>query len=121
MFYLNSIEQLENLVGLKEQLEVCLTCSRLLAAIQMLLLHQKLRCDSNKTTLCVKKTKIASFTRSHPFMLKFKTIEGCLKKQRHFKLFNVVNIVTKSKKDTSLEYLVISSINSSHMNLLLLL
>ena len=51
MFYLNSIEQLENLVGLKEQLEVCLTCSRLLAAIQMLLLHQKLRCDSNKTTL----------------------------------------------------------------------
>ena len=53
MFYLNSIEQLENLVGLKEQLEVCLTCSRLLAAIQMLLLHQKLRCDSNKTTLLI--------------------------------------------------------------------
>ena len=53
LFYLNSIEQLENLVGLKEQLEVCLTCSRLLAAIQMLLLHQKLRCDSNKTTLCI--------------------------------------------------------------------
>ena len=51
MFYLNSIEQLENLVGLKEQLEVCLTCSRLLAAIQVLLLHQKLRCDSNKITL----------------------------------------------------------------------
>ena len=51
MFYLNSNERLENLVGLKEQLEVCLTCSRLLAAIQVLLLHQKLRCDSNKITL----------------------------------------------------------------------
>ena len=51
MFYLNSIEQLENLVGLEEQLEVCLTCSRLLAAIQMLLLHQKLRCSKNKMTL----------------------------------------------------------------------
>ena len=51
MFYLNSIEQLGNLVGLKEQLEVCLTCSKLLAAIQMLLLLQKLRCSNNKVTL----------------------------------------------------------------------
>ena len=51
LFYLNSIEQLGNLVGLKEQLEVCLTCWRLLAAIQMLLLHQKLRCSNNKMTL----------------------------------------------------------------------
>ena len=48
-------------------------------------------------------------------------VKGVPKKRRHFKLFNVVNIVTKSKKDTSLEYLVISSINSSHMNLSLLL
>ena len=61
MFYLNSIEQLENLVGLKEQLEVCLTCSRLLAAIQMLLLHQKLRCDSNKTTLILSFEGVSRF------------------------------------------------------------
>ena len=50
-FYLNSIMQLKNFVGLKEQLEVCLTCSRLLAEIQMLLLFQKLRCSNNKMTL----------------------------------------------------------------------
>ena len=39
------------LLGLKEQLEVCLTCSGLLAGIQMLLLFQKLRCFNNKTIL----------------------------------------------------------------------
>ena len=51
LFYLNSIEQLGNLIGLKEQLEVCLTCWRLLAAIQMLLLHENLSCSNNKMTL----------------------------------------------------------------------
>ena len=39
------------LLGLKEQLEVCLTCSGLLAGIQMLLLFQKLRCSNNKMIL----------------------------------------------------------------------
>ena len=51
LFYLNSIEQLGNLVGLKEQLEVCLTCWRLLASMQMLLLHENLSCSNNKMTL----------------------------------------------------------------------
>ena len=39
---------LKNFVGLKEQLKVCLTCSGLLAWIQML--FQKLRWSNNKMT-----------------------------------------------------------------------
>ena len=77
MFYLNSIEQLENLVGLKEQLEVCLTCSRLLAAIQMLLLHQKLRCSNNKMTLTTENIyRSFAFCSSASYYLKHETIQN---------------------------------------------
>ena len=51
MFYLNTIEQLFLFVEQLDQLEVCLPYSRLLTGIQILLVFQNLRWNSNKTTL----------------------------------------------------------------------
>ena len=51
MFYLNTIEQLLLFVEDEDQLEVCLSCSRLLAGIPILLVYKNLRWNSNKTTL----------------------------------------------------------------------
>ena len=55
MFYLNTIEQLflfvEQLDQL-DQLEVCLSYSRLLTGIPILMVFQILRWNSNKTSLC---------------------------------------------------------------------
>ena len=52
MFYLNTIEQLFLFGEQLDQLEVCLPYSRLLTGIQILLVFQNLRWNSNKTTLC---------------------------------------------------------------------
>ena len=51
MFYLNTIEQLFLFVEQLDQLEVCLPYSRLLTGIQILLVFQNLRWNSNKTSL----------------------------------------------------------------------
>ena len=51
MFYLNAIEQLFLFVEQLDQLEVCLHYSRLLTGIPILALFQKLRSNSNKTSL----------------------------------------------------------------------
>ena len=51
MFYLNTIEQLFLFVEQLDQLEVCLPYSRLLTGIQILLVFQNLRWNSNKTAL----------------------------------------------------------------------
>ena len=50
-YYLNIIKQLQQSFGLKDKLEVCLTCSRLLAVILMLMVFQNLRCSNNEMTL----------------------------------------------------------------------
>ena len=52
MFYLNIIEQLLLFVEQLDQLEVCLTYSRLLTGIPILVVFQNLRWNSNKTSLC---------------------------------------------------------------------
>ena len=46
--------------------------------------------------------------------------EGYPKKGQHLKLFNLIWMLTRSIKKNSLDYLVISSITSNHMNMLLL-
>jgi len=51
MFYLNTIEQLFLFAEQKDQLEVCLPYSRLLAGIPILSVFQNLRWNSNKTIL----------------------------------------------------------------------
>ena len=51
MFYLNTIVQLFLFVEQLDQLEVCLSYSRLLAGIQILAVFQNLRWNSNKTSL----------------------------------------------------------------------
>ena len=51
MFYLNTIEQMFLFVAQVDQLEVCLTYSRLLTGIPKLVVFQNLRWNSNKTSL----------------------------------------------------------------------
>ena len=51
MFYLNTIEQLFLFIEQLNQLEVCLTYSRLLAGIQILAVYRNLGWNSNKTSL----------------------------------------------------------------------
>ena len=53
MFYLNTIKQLFLLVEQLDQLEVCLPYSRLLTGIQILVVFQNLRWNSNKTFLLI--------------------------------------------------------------------
>ena len=51
MLYLNTIEQVFCSVEQLNQLEVCLTYSRLLAGIQILAVYRNLGWNSNKTSL----------------------------------------------------------------------
>ena len=51
MFYLNTIEQLFLFIEQLDQLEVCLSYSRLLTGIPILAVFQNLRWNSNKTSL----------------------------------------------------------------------
>ena len=51
-FYLNSNEQLQHFGGLKDQLEVCLTWSRLLAGIPILITKGRVQKKKKNNGLC---------------------------------------------------------------------
>ena len=61
MFYLNTIEQLLLLVEQLDQLEVCLTYSRLQTGIPILVVFRNLRWNSNKTSLTRSISKVFGF------------------------------------------------------------
>ena len=50
LFNLNTIDQLSQFVGLKDQIEVRLPCSRPLSGIPILAIFQNLKCSNNKMT-----------------------------------------------------------------------
>ena len=57
MFYLNTIEQLFQLVEQYEQSEVYLACSRHLTGLPVMVVFQNLRLHNNKMTLSKVATK----------------------------------------------------------------
>ena len=75
MFYLNTIEQLFLFNEQLDQLEVCLPYSRLLTGIQILVVFQNLRWNSNKTSLKIV-TTIVFKTVKIVATIQYETIAG---------------------------------------------